>query len=80
MKQKQCVNCRRGRAGSGGHSTEFDEINARFGEELTPEEMDVLIERQGEVQEKLDHLNAWDLDSRLDLAMDALRCRPVTRR
>ncbi|MBI1880772.1 MAG: ATP-binding cassette domain-containing protein, partial [Chloroflexi bacterium] len=55
---------------------EFDEINAKFGEELTPEEMEALIERQGEVQEKLDHLNAWDLDSRLDLAMDALRCPP----
>lgn len=55
---------------------EFDEINARFGEELTAGEMDALIERQGEVQEKLDHLNAWDLDSRLDLAMDALRCPP----
>jgi len=55
---------------------EFDEINAKFGEELTPEEMDQLLERQGEVQEKLDHLNAWDLDSRLDLAMDALRCPP----
>jgi ATP-binding cassette ChvD family protein len=55
---------------------EFDEINAKFAEELAPEEMDALIERQGEVQEKLDHLNAWDLDSRLDLAMDALRCPP----
>jgi energy-dependent translational throttle protein EttA len=55
---------------------EFDEINAKFGEELTPEAMDALIERQGEVQEKLDRLDAWDLDSRLDLAMDALRCPP----
>ncbi|HXV44860.1 MAG TPA: energy-dependent translational throttle protein EttA, partial [Anaerolineae bacterium] len=55
---------------------EFDEINAKFGEELTSEEMDALIERQGEVQEKLDRLDAWDLDSRLDLAMDALRCPP----
>jgi sulfate-transporting ATPase len=55
---------------------EFDEINLKFGEELTPEEMDKLIERQGEVQEKLDALNAWDLDSRLELAMDALRCPP----
>jgi ATP-binding cassette ChvD family protein len=55
---------------------EFDQINAKFGEELTSEEMDALIERQGEVQEKLDRLDAWDLDSRLDLAMDALRCPP----
>ncbi len=55
---------------------EFDEINIKFGEELTPDEMDALIQRQGEVQEKLDALNAWDLDSRLELAMDALRCPP----
>jgi sulfate-transporting ATPase len=55
---------------------EYDEINAKFGEDLTPDQMDRLIERQGLVQEKLDHLNAWDLDSRLELAMDALRCPP----
>lgn len=53
---------------------EFDDINARFGEDLSPDEMDELIERQGLVQEKLDALGAWDLDSRLELAMDALRC------
>ena len=53
---------------------EFDAINARFGEDLSPDEMDDLIERQGVVQEKLDALDAWDLDSRLELAMDALRC------
>jgi ATP-binding cassette ChvD family protein len=55
---------------------EFDEINARFGEELSEEDMDKLLARQGEVQEKLDHLDAWDLDSRLEMAMDALRCPP----
>ncbi len=55
---------------------EFDEINMRFGEDLSPDEMDKLIERQGVVQDKLDALNAWDLDSRLELAMDALRCPP----
>ena len=55
---------------------EFDEINARFGEELSEEEMDKLLARQGEVQEKLDHLDAWDLDSRLEMAMNALRCPP----
>src|SRR5436853_1329665 len=55
---------------------EFDEINARFGEELSADEMDKLLARQGEVQEKLDHLDAWDLDSRLEMAMDALRCPP----
>ena len=55
---------------------EFDAINARFDEDLTPEEMDKLIERQGTVQDQLDALDAWDLDSRLELAMDALRCPP----
>ena len=55
---------------------EFDKINARFAEPMEPDEMDTLMERQGEVQEKLDLLNAWDIDSRLDLAMDALRCPP----
>jgi sulfate-transporting ATPase len=55
---------------------EFDEINAKFGEEMSDEDMEKLLERQGEVQEKLDHLDAWDLDSRLEMAMDALRCPP----
>jgi len=55
---------------------EFDAINMRFGEDLSAEEMDELMVRQGEVQDKLDALNAWDLDSRLELAMDALRCPP----
>ena len=55
---------------------EFDAINARFGEDLSAEEMDKLIERQGVVQDRLDALDAWDLDSRLELAMDALRCPP----
>ena len=55
---------------------EFDAINARFGEDLSAEEMDELIERQGAVQDRLDALDAWDLDSRLELAMDALRCPP----
>jgi energy-dependent translational throttle protein EttA len=54
----------------------FDEINNRFGEALSPDEMDRLIEQQGELQEKLERMNAWDLDSRLELAMDALRCPP----
>ena len=55
---------------------EFEEINAKFGEEMSDEDMDKLLTRQGEVQEKLDHLDAWDLDSRLEMAMDALRCPP----
>ncbi len=55
---------------------EYDEINARFGEEMSDDEMNKLLERQGSVQEKLDAAEAWDLDSRLELAMDALRCPP----
>src|ERR671939_1281198 len=55
---------------------EFDEINARFGEEMSDEEMNKLLERQGEVQDKLDASDAWDLDSRLEMARDALRCPP----
>jgi energy-dependent translational throttle protein EttA len=56
---------------------EFEEINAKFGEEMSDDEMNALLERQGVVQEKLDHLDAWDLDSRLEMAMDALRCPPA---
>ena len=55
---------------------EYDEINESFGKEMTDEEMDKLLARQGEVQEKLDSIGAWDLDSKLELAMDALRCPP----
>lgn len=55
---------------------EYDAINMKFGEPLSADEMDALIERQGKVQDELDRLNVWDLDSRLELAMDALRCPP----
>src|SRR4051812_26571906 len=55
---------------------EYEEINAKFAEPMDDDEMNALIERQGTVQEKLDHANAWDLDSRLEMAMDALRCPP----
>ncbi len=53
---------------------EFERINDRFAEPMGDEEMDRLIQRQGEVQEKLDALGAWDLEARLEMAMDALRC------
>ena len=55
---------------------EFDEINLKFGEDLTPDEMEDLIARQADVQDKLDRMDAWTLDDRLDFAMDALRCPP----
>ena len=55
---------------------EFNRINELFAEPMSDEDMDKLIARQGEVQEKLDSTDAWDLDSRLEMAMDALRCPP----
>ena len=55
---------------------EYDEINAKFAEPMSDDEMNDLLERQGKVQEKLDHLEAWDLDSKLELAMDVLNCPP----
>jgi energy-dependent translational throttle protein EttA len=54
----------------------FDEINAKFGEELSPEEMDRVLEEQGRIQDLIEAANGWDLDSRLELAMDALRLPP----
>jgi energy-dependent translational throttle protein EttA len=56
---------------------EYDEINEKFAGPMTDDEMAELLERQGAVQEKLDTANAWDLDSRLEMAMDALRCPPA---
>jgi len=55
---------------------EYEEINAKFAEPMDDDAMNALIERQGTVQEKLDAADAWDLDSRLEMAMDALRCPP----
>jgi len=55
---------------------EFNSINEKFAEPMSDDEMNKLIERQGQVQEKIDALNAWDIDSRLEMAMDALRCPP----
>ena len=55
---------------------EFNRISEKFSEPMSEEEMNRLIEQQGKVQEKLDALDAWDLDSRLEMAMEALRCPP----
>ena len=55
---------------------EYDEINNKFSEPMDDDEMNALIEKQAAVQEQLEAVNAWDLDSRLDMAMDALRCPP----
>ncbi len=58
---------------------EFDAINEKFGDPAVmdnPDAMDKLITKQGEIQEKLDAVNAWELDNKLERAMDALRCPP----
>src|ERR1700693_6205739 len=54
----------------------FEAVNARFAEELSPEEMEALIAEQGELQEKIDQADAWELDRTVEIAMDALRCPP----
>ena len=56
--------------------TRYDEVNAKLGEDLSPEEMDKVLDEQSRIQDKIDASNAWDLDSRLELAMDALRLPP----
>ncbi len=65
-----------GVAGLKAIAREFEEINAKFAEPMDDDAMNALIERQGKVQEEMDAKNIWDLDARLDMAMDALRCPP----
>ncbi len=54
----------------------YEEVSARFAEELTDDEMNALIEEQAELQEKIDACNGWDLERTIEIAMDALRCPP----
>jgi ATPase subunit of ABC transporter with duplicated ATPase domains len=54
----------------------YDELNIKLGEDLPPDVMDKVMEEQGRLQDRIDHINAWDIDSQLELAMDALRCPP----
>jgi sulfate-transporting ATPase len=54
----------------------YDELNMKLGEDLPPEVMDKVMEEQGRLQDRIDAVNAWELDSQLELAMDALRCPP----
>jgi energy-dependent translational throttle protein EttA len=56
--------------------TRYDEVNAKLGEDLSPEEMEKILDEQGRLQDKIDASNAWDLDSQLEHAMDALRLPP----
>lgn len=55
---------------------EYDEVNLKFSEPMSDDEMAKLIERQGELSEKIDQLGGWELDHKLERAMDALRCPP----
>ena len=55
---------------------EFNRISEQFAEPMSDDEMTALLEKQGKLQDKIDHLNAWDIDAQLDMAMDALRCPP----
>jgi energy-dependent translational throttle protein EttA len=56
--------------------TEFEEISLKMGEEMSDDEMNKLLDKQGALQDKIDAVNGWDLDHHLDIAMDALRCPP----
>jgi ATP-binding cassette ChvD family protein len=66
-----------GAAEAVGLLQEFEDINAKFAEPMDDDAMAKLIERQGEVQEKIDHLDAWDISARLLMAMEALGCPPA---
>src|SRR6187397_1705383 len=57
--------------------TRYDELNAKLCEDLAPEEMEKVLEEQGKVQDRIDQTNAWELDSQLEQAMDALRLPPA---
>ena len=56
--------------------TQYDELNKKLGENLSTQEMNQALEEQGELQDQIDAVNAWDIDSKLELAMEALRCPP----
>src|SRR5687768_7622029 len=59
-----------------GLLTRFEEVSAKFGEDLSPDDMEKLLEEQSRLQDRIDAVNAWDLDRTVELAMDALRCPP----
>ena len=69
-------NVREGLSQITGLLQRFEAVSARFADELSDDEMNALIEEQGELQQKIDAVNAWDLERTVDIAMDALRCPP----
>jgi ATP-binding cassette ChvD family protein len=56
---------------------EFEAVSAKLGEDITPEQMEALIDKQASLQDKIDAIGAWELDRTLEIAMDALRCPPA---
>src|SRR6202171_1973775 len=69
-------NVEEGVAGTKALLARYDEVNAKLGEDLSPDEMEKVLDEQSKIQDKIEASNAWDLDSRLELAMDALRLPP----
>ena len=69
-------NVEEGVAGTKAILDRYDELNMKLGEDLSPEQMEKVLEEQGRLQDRIDALNAWEIDSQLELAMDALRCPP----
>jgi len=67
---------REGRQDVLGLLAEYEKVNERFSEEMTSEEMETLLARQGDLQEKIEAANGWEIESELEIAMDALRCPP----
>jgi len=70
-------NVEEGVAGTKALLARYDEVNAKLGEDLSPAEMEKVLDEQGKLQDRIDASNAWDLDSQLELAMDALRLPPA---
>ncbi len=65
-----------GRADVVGLLQEYEELSQRFGEDLSPDEMERLLDKQGKLQEQIEAVNGWELEHQLEIAMDALRCPP----
>jgi ATPase subunit of ABC transporter with duplicated ATPase domains len=70
-------NVEEGVAGTRALLDRYDDLNTKLGDELSAQELEAVLDEQGRLQDRIDHLHAWDLDARLEQAMDALRCPPA---